>query len=143
MRSHQIALLLASFAACEPHGDPGIPDARVIHSDPDAFVPCGVGGFQIVAPVEGLHYAPHMIVVVDTSELDSESDVQYTMVDDSGASYTPVAFTTGTNPTDAGNWWRQDRYTYDLAPSRHYTLTGVYCPGSIWEQTITFFTSPQ
>ena len=135
----RIFLLAVLLAGCGPQAEddyqPGpLPDAQ----------PTGcVGAFQIVAPVADLHYTPTMDVVIDSSEIDTYYQLQLAMVDDLGNSYAPVDHTSGANPTDAGMWWAQDKWRYQLQPSHRYTLTVTHCDLTYQTETVTFFTSAQ
>jgi len=130
-----LLLPLVALAACAPRYEDDIQPPR---GDPDAALGCTeIGAFQIAAPQPELHYAPSMDVVLDESEL--QGSVMFTMVDDLGTSYQWTSETFAPYPNDAGNWWSQDRYHYELAPSHRYTLTATVCPDRT--QTVEFFTS--
>jgi len=131
--------LLLSFAlvACGP--DPGYPIGTPI--DLDAAT-CVTGTFQIVAPVQGEHYATDLAVLVDFAELDPDlGDVTMSVVDDTGASYTPNDSMQIPSTTQAPFYrWRFD---YTLAPGRRYELIVMpvepLCNPTT--QSVTFFTS--
>ena len=129
LRFAPIAMMMA---ACAPP-DPG-PTTQTPGVLPDAFVAC-VGAFQVVAPVADLHYDKSLDVYIDESE--AQGDLQVTMIDDRGTSYTYTDLTFGTDPD--GMYWSRDRYHFELAASHRYDLTVRHCDTS---QTITFFTSP-
>lgn len=109
-----------------------------IYLPPDGNSSCGIGGFDVVAPRAGLHYAPQLDVYIDSSEIDTYVDLELTMIDELGNAYAPTSMTSGSNPTDAGMWWTQDKDHYELVPGRRYVLTATHCDVT---QTVTFFTS--
>ena len=106
---------------------------------------CGVGAFDIVAPVTGEHYDTNLAALIDFAELDPDlGDVTLSMVDDAGTSYAPLSDTQEETSPDAPPFYRW-RFDYALAPARRYELTvtptlGPVCVSSI--ASVTFFTSP-
>jgi hypothetical protein len=134
----RFVMLAILLAACAPHGED---DVSPGHPDPDAAETGCVGAFQIVAPVADLHYAATMDVVIDSSEIDTYYQMNLTMVDDVGNSYAPTDHASGANPTDAGSWWAQDKWRYQLQPSHRYTLTVTHCDLTYQTESVTFFTS--
>ncbi len=128
MRCMLLPLLVV--AAC---GSPVVED----HHAPPLEAGCSdIGAFEIAAPRPDLHYAPSLDVYVDESELQGE--LSLTMVDDLGNPYEWTTDSTAPYPGDAGTWWNQDKFHYDLAPSHRYTLTVSHCATI---QTVVFFTS--
>ena len=107
---------------------------------------CGVGAFDIVAPVTGEHYDTNLAALIDFAELDPDfGDVSLTMVDDTGTSYAQVSDTEeGPSPGAGSSPYYRWRFDYTLAPAHRYELTvtpdAPLCdPPST--PSVTFFTS--
>ena len=130
-----LLLPLVVLAACAPRYEDDIQPPR---GDPDAATGCiSIGAFQIAAPQPELHYAPSMDVVIDESEL--QGALAFSMIDDVGNTYQWTTESYAPNPSDAGGWWSQDKFHYELAGNHRYTLTVTACPDRT--QTVEFFTS--
>jgi hypothetical protein len=128
--------LLVLLAACSPG-----PVAEDDIVPPDAFNYGCTGEYTIEAPRANLHYSPHLDVYLEHAEV-LVDDLTWTMVDGQGATY---AWTTDTPEpqADAGVFYL-DKVHYELAPSRHYTLTLTdSCSTFEPQQTVEFFTSAE
>ncbi len=131
----RLVLFAVLLAACGPNAEDDFAPL------PDAYVSsCGVGAFEIAAPRPDLHYAPSMVVYINEIELWAE--LKLTMVDDLGNSYPWTHDDSQPADDEAGIWWRQDRFWYDLAPSHRYTLSVSHGCASD-DQSVTFFTSAE
>jgi hypothetical protein len=135
----RLALPLVLLAACEPAYEDDIYEPL-----PDAQPACsGVGGFALESPKTGVHYTPHLDVHIGSAEIDPNTQLVFSMIDDTGTVYQWQSFAQEAPPPDGPDTelWTGWRFHYELAPGHRYDLNITYCVSGT--QSATFFTTDE
>lgn len=138
----RLLLPLLVFAACGP----GYEDDIAYFPDAGTAGCPYVGYFEIASPVADLHYSPHVDVHIRSAELygDPDTALQFSMIDDTGASYPWASVAREALPPDpsGSQLWLGSVFHYELPTAHRFTLTVSYCDAS-QVQTVEFFTSAE